>query len=78
MHRSLTHWVLQQKTVIVYNQYDLSINCAAVSVFYAYIYYVVSPSEYEKVTSYVKASALVASLLSGVLGDLVKLVYVFG
>ena len=40
-------------------------------VFSAYIYYVVDPLQYERVTSYVKASALVACLLSGVLGDLV-------
>jgi hypothetical protein len=45
-------------------------------VFSAYIYYVVSPSQYERVTSYVKASALVASLLSGVLGDLVSDTYI--
>lgn len=41
--------------------------------FSAYIYDAVSPVMYEKATAYVKTSALVASLLAGVLGDLVTL-----
>ena len=43
---------------------------AAEDVFSAYLYYAVSITSYTKVTSYVKASGLVACILSGVLGDI--------
>eukprot|EP01035_Chromulina_nebulosa_P017180 gene17180-22696_t len=51
-------------------QVTYSMGTAAEDVFSAYIYYAVPQSLYTDVTAYVKSSALLASLLSGVLGDL--------
>ena len=45
------------------------------SVFSAYIYYVVDFEHYQIATSYVKATALLAALVSGVLGDLLVVVW---
>lgn len=77
-------WVLQQKMVRDWVALGDADKCLMIdnlpypiAVFSAYIYYVVSPAQYERVTSYVKASALVASLLSGVLGDLVSHTYTY-
>lgn len=39
-------------------------------VFSAYIYYMLSPVNYQMATSYIKAGALAASLLAGIVGDL--------
>lgn len=44
-------------------------------VFSAYIYYVVSVDQYQLATSLVKASALMAFVLSGVLGDILVVLY---
>jgi hypothetical protein len=40
------------------------------SVFSAYVYYVVSLDDYQAGTSYIKASGLIACVLSGILGDI--------
>lgn len=42
--------------------------CSAV--FSGYVYYVVLPAQYQRATSYLKAAALSASVLAGILGDL--------
>jgi hypothetical protein len=39
-------------------------------VFSGYVYYVVLPAQYQRATSYLKAAALSASVLAGILGDL--------
>lgn len=47
-----------------------SMGTAAEDVFSAYVYYVVPPALYQDATSYIKASALIAFVVSGILGDI--------
>ena len=48
---------------------------AVVSSAQAYVYYVVPPGLYQDATSYIRSSALVASILAGLLGDLLTIRY---
>lgn len=50
-------------------QVAYALGTAAEDVFFAYVYYVVSAEQYQSATSHLKASALLACVLSGALGD---------
>ena len=51
-------------------QVTYAMGTAAEDVFSAYIYQVVPVHSYQKVTGYVRASGLMSTLVSGVLGDI--------
>lgn len=51
-------------------QVTYSFGTVAEDIFFAYIYYVVPTVLYTDVTAYVKSSALIASMLAGILGDI--------
>jgi hypothetical protein len=56
-------------------QVTYAMGTAAEDVFSAYVYYAVPLQHYTSATSYVKASAFVASLLSGFLGDILVVLF---